>query len=243
MKKYFVGFFAVLVILSFLYDSLKSFTFLIAGVFTLAFYLVLINWIKIPNIQVQINSIVYQIIVVFFSVLIWIESIFLKRIVDKNLEMDQRVKELEKYNEIGVLTFTEFLNKAELIFTSMKRRNENGQLLIFKINKLDINSKMRTSRTAIKILGETILNSIRKQFDIVGYLNESTLLVLLQNTNSEGCKIVIDRVKKHLSDAPNHNHDNFINNIEIDVMKFTDFHDFKDFIENIDIGSEHYVIS
>lgn len=156
--------------------------------------------------------------------------------------MEQKIRELEKYNEIGVLTFTEFLNRAELIFNSMKRRNEIGQLLIFKINELKTNREVRTSRTVIKIWGEVILNTIRKQFDIVGYLNENTLLVLLQNTDSKGSNIVIDRIKKHLANIPNINYDNFIRNTEISVSKVDDFYDFKNIIEKIDSGSEYYAI-
>jgi GGDEF domain-containing protein len=242
IKKIFFCFFAVLVVLSFLYDKFKSFTLLIAGIFAFAFYLVLINWIEVPNIKTQIYSIFYQVIVIFLSILIWIESIFLKRILDKNLEMEQKIRELEKYNEIGVLTFTEFLNKAELIFNSMKRRNEIGQLLIFKINELKTNREVKTSRTVIKILGEVILNSIRRQFDIVGYLNKSTLLILLQNTDSEGSNIVIDRIKKHLANIPNINYDNFIKNIEISVSEVDDFYDFKNIIEKVNSGSESYAI-
>jgi hypothetical protein len=242
IKKYFFVFFVALVVLSFLYDKFKSFILLIAGIFAFAFYIVLINWIEVPNIKTQIYSIFYQVIVIFLSILIWIEAIFLKRILDKNLEMEQKIRELEKYNDIGVLTFTEFLNKAELIFASLKRRNETGELLVFTISELIINEKTRSSRTAIKILGETILNSIRKQFDIVGYLNENTLLVLLQNTDSEGSNIVIDRIKKHLANTPNINYDKFIENIEISVSEVGDFYDFKNIIEKVNSGSENYAI-
>lgn len=123
LKPYFLIFFAALTVLTYLYDNLKSFTFLVAGMLAIGFYYVLVAWIKISSNLTQLEFIIQQLIVVLLGVLIWVESIYFKKIIDNNIEMEKKIKELQKYNpEIGVLTLTEFIDKAEVIFTAMKRR-------------------------------------------------------------------------------------------------------------------------
>ncbi|HHY79232.1 MAG TPA: hypothetical protein GX516_02535 [Thermoanaerobacter sp.] len=242
LKLYFFGFFAVLIVFTYLYDNLKSFTFLIAGMLAIGFYYVLIAWIRISSNFSQLNSIIQQLIVAFLGILIWIESVYLKKIIDNNIELEKKIKELEKYNpEIGVLTLAEFLDKAEVIFTAMKRRKENGQLLVVSVRKFDINNKSKTSKTILKLVGEAIIKSIRKQFDIVGYLNENTLIVLLQNTDLAGSELVVKRTKDYIANISNINYEAIVDNIKIEIEEVgNDFAEFKKFIENLQQGEEVY---
>lgn len=245
LKPYFLIFFAALTVLTYLYDNLKSFTFLVAGMLAIGFYYVLVAWIKISSNLTQLEFIIQQLIVVLLGVLIWVESIYFKKIIDNNIEMEKKIKELQKYNpEIGVLTLTEFIDKAEVIFTAMKRRKENGQLLIVSVKKFDVNNNSKTSKTILKLLGEAIIKSIRKQFDIVGYLNENTLIVLLQNTDLAGSEIVVNRIKEYIANIPNINYQVVTENIKIEIEEVgNDFTKFKKFIENFQQGEEFYAVS
>lgn len=245
LKPYFLIFFAALTVLTYLYDNLKSFTFLVAGMLAIGFYYVLVAWIRISSNLTQLEFVIQQLIVVLLGVLIWVESIYFKKIIDSNIEMEKKIKELQKYNpEIGVLTLTEFIDKAEVIFTAMKRRKENGQLLIVSVKKFDVNNNPKTSKTILKLLGEAIIKSIRKQFDIVGYLNENTLIVLLQNTDLAGSEIVVNRIKEYIANIPNINYQVVTENIKIEIEEVgNDFTKFKKFIKNFQQGEEFYAVS
>lgn len=107
-----------------------------------------------------------------------------------------------------------------------------------------MNNNSKTSKTILKLLGEAIIKSIRKQFDIVGYLNENTLIVLLQNTDLAGSEIVVNRIKEYIANIPNINYQVVTENIKIEIEEVgNDFTKFKKFIENLQQGEEFYAVS
>lgn len=97
---------------------------------SIAFYYVAKAWISPNEKYSQFNMIAQQLIVITLSVFLWVQSIYVKNIVNKNENLERRVKELEKINpETGIMNFREFLDRAETIYTAIKGERKMGSLL------------------------------------------------------------------------------------------------------------------
>lgn len=223
LKIYFAVFIIALALLTYIQGHLRSFVYLIAGTLTIGFYFVIIAWGKVyVN---QLNFIASQTILIVLAVIIWIESIYFKKILDENERLEKRVQELEKFvGNTKVLTRTEFLDTANLLNKSSKRRGEQLGLIIFKMKPFD--GKIPSS--IIEIMGKTIAETIRSEFDAVGLIKRDTLAVLLQNTNIDGVNIVFERVKTKLKEAYNINIDEILNLFEVEKREFKE--DFNELI-------------
>ncbi|SKA78189.1 GGDEF domain-containing protein, diguanylate cyclase (c-di-GMP synthetase) or its enzymatically inactive variants [Caloramator quimbayensis] len=201
---------------------------------SIAFYYVAKAWISPILEYSQLNIIAQQLIVILLSVLLWVQSLYIKNIVSKNEKLERRVQELEKINpEIGIMNFREFLDRAETIYTAVKRRNEAGQLIIIKLTDIAIGNS-KASKTLMRLLGEAIIKSIRKNYDLVGLYNNNTFIALLQNTNEFGSEIVINRIKDNIDKIENLNYDELLNDLNF-IVKNVDstFISFDDFLKSI----------
>ncbi|AZT91453.1 hypothetical protein ELD05_13050 [Caldicellulosiruptor changbaiensis] len=135
--------------------------------------------------------------IIILTISIWLESLYLKKIIDNSEELKEKIKQLEKLHpEAGVLTFNEFLERAEIIFTALRRRNEEAQLMVIEVSSISSNN--RISKTFIKTIGKNLIDSVRKNYDIICYVENNILLVLLQNIDKHGAMLVEDRIKKNL---------------------------------------------
>lgn len=218
LKPLYFAYFFILILLTYFYDNLKSFTFLVAVMLSIAFYYVAKAWISPNEKYSQFNMIAQQLIVITLSVFLWVQSIYVKNIVNKNENLERRVKELEKINpETGIMNFREFLDRAEMIYTAIKRRKENGQLIIIKLADISTGGNLKTSKTLMKLLGEAIIKSIRKNYDIVGIYDSNTFMALLQNTNQFGSEIVINRIKDNISKVSSLNSDELLPDLKFIV--------------------------
>jgi len=218
LKPLYFAYFFILILLTYFYDNLKSFTFLVAVTLSIAFYYVAKAWISPNEKYSQFNMIAQQLIVITLSVFLWVQSIYVKNIVNKNENLERRVKELEKIDpETGIMNFREFLDRAETIYTAIKRRKENGQLIIIKLADISTGGNLKTSKTLMKLLGEAIIKSIRKNYDIVGIYDSNTFMALLQNTNQFGSEIVINRIKDNISKVSSLNSDELLPDLKFIV--------------------------
>ncbi|MCX7885065.1 MAG: hypothetical protein N2448_08570 [Caloramator sp.] len=201
---------------------------------SIAFYYVAKAWINPKGKYSQLNIIFQQLTIISLSVFLWIQSLYIKNIVNKNENLERKVKELEKINpEIGIMNFKEFLDRAETIYTAIKRRKEPGQLLIIKLANISTEENLKSSKTLMKLLGEAIIKSIRKNYDIVGIYDDNTFIALLQNTNEFGSEIVINRIKDNISKIQSLNYDTLLADLKF-VVKNVDnnFISFDEFIKS-----------
>ncbi|WP_029228294.1 hypothetical protein [Caldicellulosiruptor acetigenus] len=233
IRKYYLIFFILLVFLTFLYDSLKSFVFLVSGMLITAFYIVISSWIRIEYGINQFEIVFQQMLIIILSISIWLESLYLKNIVDNSEKLKEKVKQLEKLHpEAGVLTFNEFLERAEIIFTGLRRRSEEAQLLVIKVSYIDDNN--RISKTFINTIGRVLIDSVRKNYDIICYIENTIFLVLLQNTNKQGAMLVVDRIRRNLRTIRYLNPEIIEKHIDIKIESFNnDFLAFKEYIQNL----------
>lgn len=152
--------------------------------------------------QQQIDFILMN-IVYFVSILsIWYSAQHLQKS-RMILEFEKlKTSELQKFvNEnSSLLTNKEFTDRVALNLIALKRRNEMGYLM--KISGNNTNFKNKENGFNIIMTG-VIEDSTRDQFDYFTYMDSSTFLIYLQNTNEEGCRIVESRVLNKLSKQVN----------------------------------------
>jgi len=111
----------------------------------------------------------------------------------ENRLLKGRIAQLEEYIlEEGILTKHEFEKQAVLILSNMSRRKEMGFYL--KAELIDMNRTVRKKVT--HTLASLMYVTFRKNYDIVGQYDNTTLIVLLQNTEEKGLEIVRGRLEK-----------------------------------------------
>jgi len=111
----------------------------------------------------------------------------------ENRLLKGRIALLEEYIlEEGILTKHEFEKQAVLILSNMSRRKEMGFYL--KAELIDMNRTVRKKVT--HTLASLMYVTFRKNYDIVGQYDNTTLIVLLQNTEEKGLEIVRGRLEK-----------------------------------------------
>jgi len=131
--------------------------------------------------------------------LFWLTVLFFKNF---SLDLKRAEKALHQYkkyeDDAGLLTLNEFLYRAEDIHMAMKRRHEEGFLITITICP---KGKEFALKTLHEYFSRAALQAVREQYDLVGKRSPTELLLLLQNTNREGCSLVLSRFKEKLHAA------------------------------------------
>jgi hypothetical protein len=140
----------------------------------------------------QYPLICYHLMLTGSMLLTWLTVHDIKSFVQTNLEMQTRIRELEKFDPgTNALSLQEFRERGVLIETGMRRRGEIGQLLYFKIKK-DIPLPVRRSLRQEFI--KCCLDSVRAEYDLVTSPTEAEVLILLQSTDVAGREVVLNRI-------------------------------------------------
>ncbi|MBM6613295.1 hypothetical protein JTF06_00140 [Desemzia sp. RIT804] len=125
-------------------------------------------------------------------ILMWLIYNETKQINEQLIKAQEHAKELEKYiGSSELLTLSEFINRIMFITTGTKRRGEENYYVRFQLN-----SSVLTQEAFETLFSQTLLATIRTQFDLVTKTSEGSYLIFLQNTNQEGCTVVLDRLFK-----------------------------------------------
>lgn len=149
--------------------------------------------------ELQLASIGKITLYMFVIGVTWLLILQLKRVIRIAEEAEGLITQLKKYEEeIGVLTLNEFLYRAEIALVSMRRRGEKGFIIRVSIDPKD---KTYALRALYDGFSHTALQSIRKNYDLVGKVSDTELIILLQNTNAEGCSIVTNRFRNKLQET------------------------------------------
>ncbi|WP_040287630.1 hypothetical protein [Sporosarcina koreensis] len=111
----------------------------------------------------------------------------------ENRELKQRVEELREFiSEQGVLTKREFEKQASLVLSSMERHREPGYIVTADLSAL----RRAARKQAMAASGAAIYGTLRKHYDLVGQLDGSTIVFLLQNIGDEGYAVVEQRLQE-----------------------------------------------
>ncbi|AKG04450.1 hypothetical protein AAV35_006390 [Salimicrobium jeotgali] len=148
---------------------------------------------SIAQLPLVFNHLIFAAIVT----VLWIIFFLLKRDSLRLSQMREKISKLERLEEqTNVFTKNEFMEKAKVIWTGLKRRNERGRVMFISINS----SFQHTEKALIKTIGNTLMTTVRGNFDLVGRYDTNTFIVLLQNTDEKGKEIVLTRFKKLIED-------------------------------------------
>ncbi|MCI4463667.1 MAG: hypothetical protein JHC30_05820 [Caldisericum sp.] len=226
LKPLFVVFVLLLLLLTYLEEHLRSFVYLIAGTLAIGFFFVITVWGK-ANVN-QVNIIIIQTVLILISVIVWIQSIYFKRIIEENEALKRRVRELEKFvGDLKIYTKEEFLDFARTLISSALRRKEKLGVIVFKLKPHE--GKIADSFT--EILGKSISKTIRSNFDAAGLVSQDTIAILLQNTDKNGALKAFERIKNAVLDVSRVNLEEFLNQFEISIDEFDGtFEDFQKFL-------------
>lgn len=143
-------------------------------------------------------------IVYFVSILsIWHSAHQLQKLKTLLEYEKQKNSRLQKFvnEKSSMLTNKEFTDRVSLSLVGLERRNEMGYLIRISADILKTKEKVYN-----KILIDVIEDSTRDQFDFFTYIDSSTFLIYLENTNEEGCQVVQSRVLDKLSAKVNTNY-------------------------------------
>jgi len=182
------------VLFLFLADK-KAFIFFILGTIISVFYLFYQAWLHLWSTSDQWQYIITHFLMVANFFIVYITTHLLKKVIHENKTLTERVRTLEQYiGESKLLTRQEFERRQALLTTAMNRRNETGVIVYFDFTSFSNYTKESVMDRVASLLVETV----RNDFDLAAEYNESTLVILLQNTNEAGADIVMNRLQPKL---------------------------------------------
>ncbi|MCA0970472.1 GGDEF domain-containing protein [Halobacillus litoralis] len=198
-----MAYFVLILMTGFLFAFIRNaigFVILISEIIGLGFYLTYVAYEDNLAALQQIPVVTYHVLFVFCITLLWIIFYILKKD-RKNFEkMRDELKLLQRYDpQTKILTRNEFMEKAKVVWTGMKRRNEQGILLFVSLTDGANHTEKALNRTIANHLWKTV----RGNYDLVGSYSSDTYIVLLQNTDEFGKSIVIERFEGDLSEEIN----------------------------------------
>ncbi|MDF1507039.1 GGDEF domain-containing protein [Robertmurraya sp. DFI.2.37] len=186
---------AVMGVITMLVRTMYSFAILITFILIIAFYNVGISWFMQWDMKQQGVNIGTQSLFSFAALMAWMSGYAIQKNQETLISLNTELALLRKYEEYtGLLTFNEFIEQAQILFTGMKRRKEHGFLVYIGIKE---NTPFK-QRILKEKLTSVLLTSIRTKFDLVGQLTPVKLILFLNNTTEDGVEIVINRIKENL---------------------------------------------
>lgn len=185
------------------FRPMAGFAALIAYIVGLGFYNIAANWGKSLNLWSQWDKLAVQIVYSLGAIAVWLLIYRINHLRDRILRLQKEAESLRKLEPVtGVLTFAEFMEKAKLLYSGMKRRKETGYCLICEMNA---NSKEKPYKMRViyeKMMAK-LLDSTRKNYDLVGNYGGHRAIVFLSNANEQGVQIVLDRFHQKLAEENN----------------------------------------
>lgn len=158
-------------------------------------------WLMELNPNIQFEFVLKNILVLLSAISLWLVIYLLKKTQLKIQEYLNIIKENEKYVKISnVLTSTEIEYRLKSLLTNLSRHKQRGYIILIKIDDAIESYK---SKPIFDILGKAWIKNIRGNYDLVGKINDKTLLVAIQNSNNEGLSIVMNRFFETLRQAAN----------------------------------------
>ncbi|MBO1912334.1 hypothetical protein J4G37_47000, partial [Microvirga sp. 3-52] len=82
--------------------------------------------------------------------------------------------------------------RSESVLSNMRRRNETGFYL--KVSLIGLKRTVR--KNVLLTLAGMMHTTFRKDYDLVGQYDDTTIVVLVQNTNEQGLEVVMGRLDK-----------------------------------------------
>ena len=178
-------------LLLYYFRPLLGFALVVVEILALGFFYSGLAFVYSWGQALQIDAIIKTMLYIFLLGLTWLITLQLKKIRRASGETTSLLKQLQKYDDqVQLLTLNEFLYRAEATLIAMRRRQEKGFILRVTI---DLKGKHFALKTLYQHFAQAALLSIRNNYDLVGKLSDTDMVLLLQNTNPQGTEIVVQR--------------------------------------------------
>jgi hypothetical protein len=172
-----------------LLNNIKNFLYILTISLILGFSYLIYSFITQSSQPLQIDLIVNHLMLTISLIFLWLFFNQIKKNFEENKQLHTRITELKRFEKTpGLLYFSEFIIRANVILTGIKRRNETSYLI-----KIAPNVSSEVFDSVSYLLTECTLQAIRADYDLVTKKDQS-LIIFLQNTDQSGCKIVLDRL-------------------------------------------------
>ncbi|WP_156778703.1 hypothetical protein [Clostridium formicaceticum] len=161
----------------------------------------------------QIKVIFYHLILVFNAGVTYGFIYLSKELEEENIHLRKKVKALTQYEDASkLLTKQEFKERSSLIKKAMERRGEEGYEIYFHLKQQGIYAQYAVFYTLTNLALETF----RNQYDLVGKWDDSSFVILLQNTDKEGMEIALNRYLSKVDEKLEMNQEELM--IEMEVI-------------------------
>lgn len=184
---------SVLIMMNFM-STAYNFILILSIILIIGFSYLFFSLYSHADMLLQLDFIIQHILLTASLIIIWLLFSTVQKVQEETQRLKEKVKSLEKYEgNLDLLTNSEFKNRAHLISTGTKRRNEKNYYVLLRVS---FNGLAKESMDYV--ISETLLESVRTQFDLVTKIGDHSYMIFLQNTNEQGCLIVINRFFNHL---------------------------------------------
>lgn len=169
----------------------KNFILILTIIFSVGFLMTLYSD---TDIRSQVYLIGEYTVLAAALIIMWLLFSEVKKMTTEMTALRIKADKLEKYiGSSNLLTQSEFANRIKFISTGTQRRGEENYYVLFKVDPLE-----KTKEAMNFLVVQTLLKTVRSDFDLVTKLTDNSYLVFLQNTKREGCLKVIERVFESL---------------------------------------------
>jgi hypothetical protein len=184
------------ILLLFYLRPLQGFALVVFEILAMGFWLsgqaYLYNWDN----YLQISAIIKHITIMLSIIVSWLLIMTFKNLLTDYKQTNEQLSMLKKYvDDIGILTYKEFVYQIEILHTAMRRRRESGFIIVINI---DLGKNKFALESIYDVFSKATLSSIRKNYDLAGKKSQNEIIIFLQNTNIDGCNIVVNRFKELL---------------------------------------------
>ena len=169
----------------------KNFILILTIIFSIGFLMTIYSD---TDIRSQVYLIGEYTVLAAALIIMWLLFSEVKKMTTEMTALRIKADKLEKYiGSSNLLTQSEFANRIKFISTGTQRRGEENYYVLFKVDPLE-----KTKEAMNFLMVQTLLKTVRSDFDLVTKLTDNSYLVFLQNTKREGCLKVIERVFESL---------------------------------------------
>jgi hypothetical protein len=172
----------------------KNFILVLTITLSTGFAFLFYSFFNDSTISSQVNFIIQHVLLTACLIIIWLIFSTVKNYQEDITDLKKRISELEKFEgSLSLLTNSEFVNRTQIISTGTKRRGEVNYYIFLTLSTSGV-----TKESMNHVLSQALLETVRAQFDLVTKLSNGSYLVFLQNTNENGCLIVVNRLFQSL---------------------------------------------
>lgn len=138
----------------------------------------------------QLLQIAKHLLILIGFVSIWTLIHLIKNMAFDYTKIKEYIDKLRKIDEVSyVLTENEFVYRLEQILANIKRNKFDSCLLLVNISEETEYKK----KILVESIGKALINTVRGNYDIVGYIGQKSFLVTLQACKIDEIEIVIQR--------------------------------------------------